>query len=50
MFDRVMATNVRGTWLSMKYEVPAILASGGGVIVNCSSGVGLRGGPQSRAS
>jgi NAD(P)-dependent dehydrogenase (short-subunit alcohol dehydrogenase family) len=49
MFDRVMATNVRGTWLSMKYEVPAILAAGGGAIVNCSSGAGLRGGPRSSA-
>lgn len=49
MFDRVMATNVRGTWLSMKFEVPAILAAGGGAIVNCSSGAGLRGGPRSSA-
>lgn len=49
MFDRVMATNVRGTWLSMKYEIPAILAAGGGAIVNCSSGAGLRGGPRSSA-
>ena len=49
MFDRVIATNVRGTWLSMKYEIPAILATGGGAIVNCSSGAGLRGGPRSSA-
>jgi NAD(P)-dependent dehydrogenase (short-subunit alcohol dehydrogenase family) len=44
-----MATNVRGVWLSMKYEIPAILAAGGGAIVNCSSGAGLRGGPRSSA-
>jgi NAD(P)-dependent dehydrogenase (short-subunit alcohol dehydrogenase family) len=49
MFDRVIATNVRGTWLSMKYEIPAILAAGGGAIVNCSSGGGLRGLPRSSA-
>jgi NAD(P)-dependent dehydrogenase (short-subunit alcohol dehydrogenase family) len=49
MFDRVIATNVRGTWLSMKYEVPAMLTTGGGAIVNCSSGAGLRGGPRSSA-
>jgi len=49
MFDRVIATNVRGTWLSMKYEIPAILAAGGGAIVNCSSGAGLRGRPRSSA-
>ena len=42
-FDRVIATNLRGTWLSMKYEVPAILAAGGGAIVNCSSVSGLQG-------
>lgn len=45
MFEQVMAINVTGTWLSMKYEVPAILASGGGAIVNCSSLAGLRGSP-----
>ena len=49
MFDKVIATNVRGTWLSMKYEVLAILGTGGGAIVNCSSGAGLRGGPRSSA-
>jgi len=49
MFDRVMETNARGTWLSMKYEVPAILAAGGGAIVNCSSGAGLYGSARSSA-
>ncbi|MEY2925625.1 MAG: hypothetical protein RL367_102 [Pseudomonadota bacterium] len=43
MFAQVMAVNVTGTWLSMKYEVPAILASGGGAIVNCGSVASLRG-------
>ncbi|WP_157219223.1 glucose 1-dehydrogenase [Flavisphingomonas formosensis] len=45
MFEQVMAINVTGTWLAMKYEVPAILASGGGAIVNCASVAGLRGSP-----
>ena len=45
MFEQVMAINVTGTWLSMKYEVPAILASGGGAIINCGSVAGLRGSP-----
>jgi NAD(P)-dependent dehydrogenase (short-subunit alcohol dehydrogenase family) len=45
MFDQVMAINVTGTWLAMKYQVPAILASGGGAIVNCGSVAGLRGSP-----
>lgn len=42
VFDRVLAINVRGVWLSMKYEVPAMLARGGGAIVNASSVMGLR--------
>jgi len=49
MFDRVMAINVRGVWLSMKYEIRAMLAAGGGAIVNCSSFAGLRGGTKSSA-
>ncbi len=31
------------TWLCMKYEIPAMLASGGGAIVNISSNASLRG-------
>lgn len=49
MFEQVMAVNVRGTWLAMKYEIPEILKAGGGAIVNCSSFAGLRGGPRSSA-
>jgi NAD(P)-dependent dehydrogenase (short-subunit alcohol dehydrogenase family) len=29
-FDRVLSTNVRGIFLSMKYEIPAMLEAGGG--------------------
>lgn len=36
-FEQTFAVNVRGVWLSMKYEAQAMLAHGGGVIVNCSS-------------
>jgi NAD(P)-dependent dehydrogenase (short-subunit alcohol dehydrogenase family) len=43
MFAQVMAVNVTGTWLSMKYEVPAILAAGGGAIINCGSVASTRG-------
>lgn len=42
-YERVMAINATGTWLAMKYEIPAILAAGGGAIVNCGSVAGLRG-------
>lgn len=40
-FDHVTAINVRGTFLSMKYEIPAMLRSGGGSIVNLTSIAGL---------
>lgn len=44
-FDLVIATNLRGPFLCMKHEIPAMLASGGGSIVNTSSIGGLVGGP-----
>jgi NAD(P)-dependent dehydrogenase (short-subunit alcohol dehydrogenase family) len=43
-FDRVMAVNVKGTWLCMKYELPEMLRRGSGVIVNCGSTAAIRGG------
>ena len=39
-FDAVMDVNVKGVWLSMKYEIPQMLKTGGGAIVNCSSVAG----------
>lgn len=36
-FDHLIGINLKGVWLSMKYELPAIIASGGGSIVNCGS-------------
>jgi NAD(P)-dependent dehydrogenase (short-subunit alcohol dehydrogenase family) len=44
-FDRIVAINLRGTWLSMRAEIAAMLQSGGGAIVNVSSTLGLRGSP-----
>ena len=38
--DQVMDINVKGVWLSMKHEIPAMLKTGGGAIVNTSSVVG----------
>lgn len=42
-YDRVMDINVKGVWLSMKYEIPAMLKTGGGSIVNTSSTLGVIG-------
>jgi NAD(P)-dependent dehydrogenase (short-subunit alcohol dehydrogenase family) len=44
-FDRIIATNVRGVFLSMKYELHQMAAQGFGAIVNVSSGAGLVGVP-----
>jgi len=44
-YDAVMDVNVKGVWLSMKYEIPRILERGGGAIVNCASVAGLIGFP-----
>jgi len=42
-WDGVIGVNLRGTWLCMKYEIPRMLANGGGAIVNISSIAGLIG-------
>jgi short-subunit dehydrogenase len=42
-FDRVIAVNVRGVWLSLKYAIPEMRKRGGGSIVISSSIAGLRG-------
>lgn len=44
-FDQLMAINVRGVFLLMKYEIVQMLQQGGGVIVNNSSAAGLIGYP-----
>jgi len=44
-YNAVMDVNVKGVWLSMKYEIPQMLKRGGGAIVNCSSVAGLIGFP-----
>ena len=42
-WDRLMAVNLRGVFLCMKHQIPAMLSNGGGVIVNTSSGAGVMG-------
>ncbi len=42
-FDLGIATNIRGTFLGMKFQIGAMLASGGGAIVNMASVAGVRG-------
>ena len=42
-WQRVMAVNLRGVWFGCRAAVPAMLASGGGSIVNVASFVALMG-------
>ncbi|MGE0886036.1 MAG: SDR family oxidoreductase [Blastocatellales bacterium] len=42
-FDQIMDINVKGVWLSMKHQIPAMLKNGGGAIVNNSSVAGVIG-------
>ena len=44
-FDSAINVNLKGVWLSMKYEISQMLKQGHGVIVNTSSSFGLLGVP-----
>jgi NAD(P)-dependent dehydrogenase (short-subunit alcohol dehydrogenase family) len=44
-WHQVIAINLTGVWLCMKYEIPQMLKHGGGAIVNTASGAGLVGLP-----
>ncbi|MDI1442703.1 SDR family oxidoreductase [Polyangium sp. 6x1] len=49
VWDDVMAVNARGVWLAMRHEIPAMVATGGGAIVNISSIFGMAGRPAQHA-
>src|SRR6266851_5720361 len=42
-FEMGLRANLYGAFVGMKYEIPAMLAAGGGAIVNMSSTAGLQG-------
>jgi NAD(P)-dependent dehydrogenase (short-subunit alcohol dehydrogenase family) len=42
-WDRLLAVNLRGAFVSMKHEIQLMLEHGGGAIVNTSSGAGVKG-------
>ncbi|WP_437837691.1 SDR family NAD(P)-dependent oxidoreductase [Sorangium sp. So ce1153] len=44
-YDALMDTNLRGAFWCMKYEIKAMLAGGGGAIVNCASAGAWRAAP-----
>jgi len=42
-WDKTIGINLKGIWLCMKYEIPEMLKTGKGAIVNCASVAGLVG-------
>lgn len=42
-WDRIIDIDLRGVFLCMKYEIPLMLNQRGGVILNASSGAGVKG-------
>jgi len=48
-WERVLAINLTGVWLCMKYEIPQMLKQGSGAIVNTASTAGLVGYPRGSA-
>jgi NAD(P)-dependent dehydrogenase (short-subunit alcohol dehydrogenase family) len=42
-WQRVLDIDLRAVFLCMKYEIPLLLAAGGGAIINTSSGAGVKG-------
>jgi NAD(P)-dependent dehydrogenase (short-subunit alcohol dehydrogenase family) len=42
-WDRILGINLRGTFVCMKHEIAQMVRQGGGVVVNTSSGAGIRG-------
>jgi NAD(P)-dependent dehydrogenase (short-subunit alcohol dehydrogenase family) len=42
-WDRILSINLRGTFVCMKHEIAQMVRQDGGVVVNTSSGAGIRG-------
>src|SRR4028119_174427 len=49
-WNHVIDTNVKGVWLSMKYEIHQMLNQGGGAIINNASIRGIIGGRQDKTT
>jgi NAD(P)-dependent dehydrogenase (short-subunit alcohol dehydrogenase family) len=49
IWQQVLAVNLTGVWLCMKYEIPQMLTQGSGTIVNTASAWGLVGAPGASA-
>lgn len=49
VWDQTLATNLKGTWLCMKFEVMQMLKQGGGAIVNTTATSAIKGSPNRSA-
>lgn len=49
-WDRTIRLSLTATWLGMKYQIPAMVTSGGGAIVNTASMAGVRYSPAAAPS
>lgn len=45
-WDRVIDVNLNGVWRCLRHQIPAMLSTGGGIIVNVASVAGLGGFPR----
>jgi len=48
-FDRVIAVNLRSVFLGLRYGIPALLAAGGGSVINMASVAAISGMPRGAA-
>lgn len=48
-WDKIIDVNLKGVWLSMKYQIPQMIKNGGGAIVNTSSILGVVAAPMRSA-
>jgi len=49
-WDHVIETNLKGTWLCMKHQIPHMLKQGNGAIVNTTASAGVKGGSPNRSA
>jgi NAD(P)-dependent dehydrogenase (short-subunit alcohol dehydrogenase family) len=49
-WDQTIETNLKGTWLCMKHQIPQMLRQGSGAIVNTTASIGVKGGGPLRSA
>ncbi len=49
-WDHTIETNLKGTWLCMKHQIPQMLKQGNGAIVNTTATAGIKGGSPYRSA